>query len=230
MLQYSIELIIKVYINRGKHSAVANTVETKLALSQHTDTGEPKMDLDLRGSTISTSPARITNSSRARSEPFRTHDTHSMLGSPPNSRWTKSCRSELDMTVMNEHNRERLIEAFLPDLRKNHTRMGYIHRVQPFNLNQEKLRTVQIRAKTASYNRDLREHSNISLGRGRKAANSTTPRPKWAVKPIPMNSSNDRLCPDITPQTVAFVKRHQWSYSDGRSFLDRPLPKRSPDK
>lgn len=95
MLQYSIELIIKVYINRGKHSAVANTVETKLALSQHTDTGEPRMDLDLRGSTISTSPARITNSSRARSEPFRTHDTHSMLGYTSKSLGSKGPLTEL---------------------------------------------------------------------------------------------------------------------------------------
>lgn len=188
------------------------------------------MNLDLEGSAISSSPVRRKNSSRANSEPLRIHDTQSMLDSSHDSRRTKSCRSELDMTVMNENNRERLIEAFLPDLRKNHTRMGYIHRVRPFNLNQEKLKTVQIRAKTASYNRDLREHSNMSLGRGRKAANSTTPRPKWAVKPIPMNSANDRLCPDVPPQTLAFVKRQQWNYSDGRSFLDRPLPKRSPDK
>ncbi|KAJ7393373.1 hypothetical protein OS493_006344 [Desmophyllum pertusum] len=191
------------------------------------------MNLDGR-SELSLSPTRRqSNRSRAHSEPLRTGKTGSVWDSSrisPDSRQTKSCRSEIDMTVMNEQNRDRLIEAFLPDLRKNHTRMGYLHRVRPFNMNQEKLKTVQIRAKTASYNRDLREHSNRSLGCGRKAANSTTPRPKWAVKPIPMNSANDRLCPDAPPQMVAFVKRQQWNYSDGRLSLDRPLPKRSFDK
>lgn len=132
---------------------------------------------------------------------------------------------------MSEQNREKLIEAFLPDLRKNHTRMGYSHRVRPFNLNQEKLKTVQIRAKTSSYNRDLREHSDVSLGCGRKAANSTTPRPRWAVKPLPVNSANDTLIfPDAPPQMIAFVKRQQWNYIDGRISHDRPLPKRSLDK
>lgn len=194
--------------------------------SQHTET---KMNLD--GLTeVSSSPTRRQNRSRAKSEPSRTRDTRSVWDSSPDSRRTKSCRSEIDMTMMNEQNRERLIEAFLPDLRKNHTRMGYLHRVRPFNLNQERLKTVQIRAKTASNSRDLREHSNISLGRGRKAANSTTPRPKWAVKPIPMNSANDSLCPDAPPQMVAFVKRQQWNYRDGRLSLNRPLPKRSLDK
>ncbi|KAL9971174.1 hypothetical protein ACROYT_G023665 [Oculina patagonica] len=186
-------------------------------------------------SEVSLSPTRRQNRSRAHSEPFRTRKTRSVWNSSrnsgsPDSRQTKSCRSEIDMTLMNEQNREKLIETFLPDLRKNHTRMGFLHRVRPFNLNQEKLKTVQIRAKTASYNRDLREHSDISFGCGRKAANSITPRPRWAVKPIPMNSANDRLCPDAPPQMVAFVKRQQWNYSDGRLSLDRPLPKRSLDK
>ena len=191
------------------------------------------MNVDGR-SEVSLSPTRRHNRSRANSEPFRTRTTLSGLESSrnsPDSRQTKSHRSEIDMTMMNEQNRERLIEAFLPDLRKNHTRMGYMHRGRPFNLNQEKLKTVQIRAKTASYKRDLREHSDVSLGCGRKAAaNSTTPRPRWAVKPLPMNSANDRLCPDVPPQMVAFVKRQQWNYSDGRSSLHRPLPKRSLEK
>lgn len=178
-------------------------------------------------------PSRTANISRAKSEPFRSRKTRSLRDSSTNSpdlRRIKSCRSEIDMLLMSEQNREKLIEAFLPDLRKNHTRMGYLHRVLPFNLNQEKLKTVQIRAKTASYNRDLREHSDISLGCGRKAANSTTPRPRWAVKPLPINSANDTLFPDVPPQMTAFVKRQQWNYSDGRIFLDRPLPKRSTDK
>lgn len=190
------------------------------------------MNVDGR-SEVSLSPTRGHNRSRANSEPFRTRKPLSVWESSrnsPDSRQTKSCRSEIDMSVMDGQNRERLIEAFLPDLRKNHTRMGYLHRGRPFNLNQEKLKTVQIRAKTASYNRDLREHSDVSLGCGRKAANSTTPRPRWAVKPLPMNSANDRLCPDAPPQMVAFVKRQLWNYSDGRSCLYRPLPKRSLDK
>ena len=181
----------------------------------------------------SSSSTRTEIRSRAKSEPFRTRKTHSSWNSSthsPDSRRTKSCRSEIDMTLMSEQNRDKLIEAFLPDLRKNHTRMGYLHRVRPFNLNQENLKTIQIRAKTASYNRDLREHSDISLGCGRKAANSTTPRPRWSVKPLPVSSANDRLCPDAPPQMVAFVKRQQWNYSDGRTSLDRPLPKRSLDK
>ncbi|CAH3044986.1 unnamed protein product [Porites evermanni] len=171
--------------------------------------------------------------SRAKSEPSKNQRTRSSWNSSihsPDSRRTKSCRSEIDMTLMSEQNREKLIEAFLPDLRKNHTRMGYLHRVRPFNLNQENLKTVQIRAKSLSYNRDLREHSDMSLGCGRKAANSTTPRPRWAVKPLPVNSANDRLCPEEPPQMVAFVKRQQWNYSDKRASLDRALPKRSLDK
>lgn len=182
-------------------------------------------------SEVSPPSTRRQNRSRANSEPFRTRKTRSVWNLSPDSRQThKSCRSEIDMTLMSEQNREKLIEAFLPDLRKNHARMGFLHRVRPFNLNQEKLKTVQIRSKTASYNRDLREHSDISLGCGKKAANSTTPRPRWAVKPIPMNSANDRLCPDAPPPMVTFVKRQQWNYSDGRLCLDRPLPKRSLDK
>ena len=181
----------------------------------------------------SSSPTGTEIRSRAKSEPFRTRKTHSSWNSSthsPDSRRTKSCRSEIDMTLMSEQNREKLIEAFLPDLRKNHTRMGYLHRVRPFNLNQENLKTIQIRAKTASYDRDLREHCDTSLGCGRKAANSTNPWPRWAVKPLPVNSANDRLCPDVSPQMVAFVKRQQWNYSDARTSLDRPLPKRSLDK
>ena len=146
------------------------------------------------------------------------------------SRKTKSCRSEMNLTEMNIHNRDKLIEAFLPDLRRQHIRMGFTHRVRPFNLNQEKLKTVQIRAKTASYDRDLREHSDISLGLGRKAANNTTPNATWAVKPLPVNTANDRLCPDDSPRLLAFVKRQHWNYSDGRLMLKRPLPKRSCDK
>lgn len=178
----------------------------------------------------SLSPTRSRNISRAKSEPHRTRSSWDSSKNSPNSRRTKSCRSEIDMALMSEQNREKLIEAFLPDLRRNHTRMGYLHRVRPFNLNQENLKTVQIRAKTASYNRDLREHSDVSLGCGRKAANSTMPRPRWAVKSLPVNSANDTLFPDAPPQMVAFVKRQQWNYSDGRISLDRPLPKRSLDK
>ena len=108
--------------------------------------------------------------------------------------------------------------------------MGYLYRVQPFNLNQEKLRTVQIRAKTAPSNRDLREHKYGLLGYGKKAANSTTPRPCWAVKPLPFNSANEALFRDATPQMIVYVKQQKWNFSDGREFLDRPLPKRSNDK
>lgn len=179
------------------------------------------------------SPTWTETKSRAKSEPSKNQRTRSSWNSSihsPDSRRTKSCRSEIDMTLMSEQNREKLIDAFLPDLRKNHTRMGYLHRVRPFNLNRENLKTVQIRAKSLSYNRDLREHSEMSLGFGRKAANSTTPRPRWAVKPLPVNSANDRLCPDEPPQMVAFVKRQQWNYSDKRVSLDRALPKRSLDK
>ena len=191
------------------------------------------MDLNRERFEASSPPSRTQNISRTKSEPARTRKTHSSWNSStnsPDSRRIKSCRSEIDMSLMSEHNREKLIEAFLPDLRKNHTRMGYLHRVRPFNLNQEKLKTVQIRAKTASNSRDLREHSDISLGCGRKAANSTTPRPCWAVKPLPVNSANDTLFPDAPPQMIAFVKRQQWNYNDGRLLLDRPLPKRSLDK
>lgn len=191
------------------------------------------MNLDHGRIDASLPPSRTQSISRAKSEPSRTRKTRSSRESTtdsPDSRRTKSCRSEIDMTLMSEQNREKLIEAFLPDLRKNHTRMGYSHRVRPFNLNQEKLKTVQIRAKTSSYNRDLREHSDVSLGCGRKAANSTTPRPRWAVKPLPVNSANDTLFPDAPPQMIAFVKRQQWNYIDGRISHDRPLPKRSLDK
>ena len=177
--------------------------------------------------------SQTLDASRARSCTERTNKTLSWRDKSkysPDPRRTKSCRSKIDMSLLNENNREKLLAAFLPDLRKNHTRMGYLYRVQPFNLNQEKLRTVQIRAKTAPSNRDLCEHKYGLLGYGRKAANSTTPRPCWAVKPLPFNSANDALFRDATPQMIVYVKQQKWNFSDGREFLDRPLPKRSTDK
>ena len=219
--------MIRVYINRNIRQKAFQTVETA------TNTTVWNMNMDDGHYGVLFSPTRTETKSRAKSEPSKNQRARSSWNSSihsPDSRRTKSCRSEIDMTLMSEQNRDKLIEAFLPDLRKNHTRMGYLHRVRPFNLNQENLKTVQIRAKSLSYNRDLREHSEMSLGCGRKAANSTTPRPRWAVKPLPVNSANDRLCPDEPPQMVAFVKRQQWNYSDKRASLDRALPKRSLDK
>lgn len=169
-----------------------------------------------------------TRAGTVRSQKTSSWKDASKLSSDP--RLTKSCRSEMNMSLLSENNREKLIKTFLPDLRKNHTRMAYCYRVQPFNLNQEKLKTVQIRAKTASYNRDLREHKEISLGHGRKAANSTSPRPCWTVKPLPLNSANDSLFPDAPPHMAVFVKRQEWNFRDGRISLKRPLPKRSLDK
>lgn len=178
------------------------------------------------------SQARSLHTSRTRtcSELPTSYMLRSQTTTASTQRRTKSCRSELDMSLMNEQNREKLIEAFLPDIRRIHARMGYSHRVRPFNLNQEKLKTVQIRAKTSWLRSELREHSDHTLGSGAKAANSTTPRPAWDVKELPINSVNDRLFPGDTPVLTAYVKRQDWNYKDLRSSLDRPLPKTTRDK
>lgn len=145
------------------------------------------------------------------------------------SRMTESSRSELDMSLISDRNREKLIDAFLPDIRRIHTRMGYTLKVNPFNLNQEKLKTVQIRAKTSFYNhRDLRENRNVTLGSGSKAANSVTPRPSWGYKSLPMNHTNDKLFPNDTQSFSAYVKRQRWD-SDLRG-TQRPVPRKLLEK
>lgn len=143
---------------------------------------------------------------------------------------SRSCRSEMDLVSMGEQNRERLLDAFLPDIRRVHARMSYEHRVRPFNLNHEGLKNVQIRAKTAGEPRYLREHRDETLGRGRKAASNITPRPAWLVKDVPVNAVQDRLFPGEGPAMYAYVKRQQWDYIDRRTGMKRVLPKRTHTK
>lgn len=143
---------------------------------------------------------------------------------------SRSCRSELDLVSIGENNREKLLAAFLPDIRRVHSKMSYEHRVRPFNLNHERLKSVQIRAKTAGDARQLRETRNETLGRGRQAASNITPRPAWIVKDVPVNAIHDRLYPGEGPTMYAYVKRQQWDYRDRRPGMKRVLPKRSHTK
>lgn len=137
---------------------------------------------------------------------------------------TKLCRSEMNMTVMSEQNKEKLFDIFLPDIRRMHTQIGYTHRVDTFNLNQENLHTVQIRAKTAwCKERELKEHHDVTLGSGGTAANSVTPRPCWGYKALPSNHMNGRLFLNDTQSYSAYVKRQRW-YIDTRGS-QRPLPR-----
>lgn len=144
---------------------------------------------------------------------------------------SRSCRSELDLASISEANREKLLDAFLPDIRRVHARMSFEHRTRPFNLNHEGLKNVQIRAKTAAgEQRFLREHRDETLGRGRKAASNITPRPAWVVKDVSINAVHERLFPGEGPTMYAYVKRQQWDYIDRRPGMKRVLPKRSHTK
>ena len=137
---------------------------------------------------------------------------------------TKSYRSEMDITDMSERNKTKLLDIFLPDIRRLHTRIGYTQRVNSFNLNQENLKTVQLRGKTAwCKERQLKEHRDVTLGSGRKAANSVSPRPCWGYKSLPIYYMNDRLFSNNGQSYSAYVKRQLWA-SDMRGS-ERPLPR-----
>lgn len=161
----------------------------------------------------------------SKQSPTRTSDKRSAAGTQS----ITSCRSALDLGSINEQNRERLLDAFLPDIRRVHSRMGFEYRVRPFNLNQERLKSVQIRAKTAWDYRHLREHSDETLGHGGKAATSITPRPAWVAKELPVNSMNDKLFPEEGPAMYAYVKTQLWDYKDKR-YMQRATPKRAHNK
>ena len=185
-----------------------------------------------RGESCFSSQARTQSDavSRASRYSLRSQKTNTARST---QRTANSRRSELDMSSMSEQNREKLLETFLPDIRRIHARMGYTQPVRPFNLNQENLKTVQLRAKTrGSVTRRamLREHSEFALGSGVKAANSTLPQPAWDVKELQINGMNDRLFPGQAQALTAYVKKQDWSYKDLRNLLDRPLPKKTRDK
>jgi hypothetical protein len=160
---------------------------------------------------------------REKSLPINTHNRQL------ETQASNKCRSALDLESISEQNRERLLDAFLPDIRRIHSRMGYEYRVRPFNLNHERLKSVQIRAKTAWDYRHLREHCDETLGHGGKAATSITPRPAWVAKELPVNSMNDKLFPEEGPSMCAYVKRQLWDYRD-RRYMQRATPKRSHNK
>ena len=187
---------------------------------------EHKLDSNADYHTMNLKTSHRKDCEDRRSEQSVSTRTRSQTHSDVNtSKMSRSCRSELDMRLMSERNREKLLDAFLPDIRHIHTRMGYTHRVSPFNLNRENLKTVQIRAKTAWYNqRELREHPNVTLGSGSKAANSVTPRPAWGYKALPINHMNDRLFPYDVQNYSAYVKRQRWD-TDLRGS-ERPLPRK----
>ena len=173
----------------------------------------------LRAKSVPINALRKQSSTRTSDKRSAVTDTQSI----------KSCYSALDLRSIGEQNRERLLDAFLPDIRQIHSRMGYEYRVRPFNLNQEKLKSVQIRAKTAWDYRYLREHPDQTLGHGGKAATSITPRPAWVVKELPVNSMNDNLFPEEGPTMCAYIKRPLWYYKD-RRYMQRATPKRSHNK
>jgi len=118
--------------------------------------------------------------------------------------------SKLDIKSIEASNRTKLLRAFLPDIQRTHAQMGYRHRVLPFSLTEQRLKTVQIVRRPLETWRPVAEAPK-RLPQGRKAANEVEPRPKWVAKPLPVN---EKLFINPNEVFTTYVRRYPWIYRE----------------
>lgn len=116
----------------------------------------------------------------------------------------------LDINALSLKNREKLIRTFLPDIERAQARLGYVHKVTPFNYNQEHFKTVEVRRRPAVYTRPLYD-SKVLMKLGLKAANEMEPRPMWAIKPL-MQSEKSVVNP--SEEYTVFTRFYPWRYRE----------------